>query len=160
MSNWLSIMGGYVLLLCALVIVTLRREEPMRRTALVLAADMIAGYAYSFAVGTGWDYSLWMIAVNALACVIITRHPAGRWQAIIGWSFILQIGTDVGRIASDLNSGSTDLNFVYWSTSVLAFAQLFLLGGWAIDERLGYPSRLGAHLPAGKARHQGVAKCP
>lgn len=128
----------------------------MRRTAWILVADMAFGYFYSFAIGGGWDYSLFMILVNSLACVLITWAPAGKWQSLIGWSFILQIGTDIGRIAAEINSGASDIMFVYWMTTALAYLQLLLLAGWGIDERTGYFSRIGAHLSARKARRQGV----
>lgn len=148
---------GYIGLLCALTLLVNRKGEPMRRTALILLADMIAGYAYSFTLGGGWDYSLYMIMVNALACILITWNPAGRWQALIGWSFILQIGTDTGRVASDFYFGTSDMYFVYWWTTLLAYLQLLLLAGWMIDERGGYLSRFVHHLSADEARRSGVA---
>ncbi len=153
-----TILYAYIGLLCALVLVTfLRKGEPMRRTALVLFADMAFGYLYSANFGGGWDYSAFMVLVNALACLLITWHPAGRWQALIGWSFILQIGTDTGRVASDFYFGMSDMYFVYWATTSLAFLQLILLAGWVIDEWAGYPSRFGHHLSADKARRSGLA---
>lgn len=129
----------------------------MRRTALVLLADMAFGYLYSFSFGGGWDYSLYMILVNALACVLITWNPAGKWQALIGWSFIFQIGTDTGRVASELYFGSSDMWAVYWMTTALAYLQILLLGGWWIDERTGYLSRVAHYLSPHKARRSGVA---
>lgn len=148
---------AYIALLCALALLANRRGEPMRRTAWILVADMVFGYLYSFSFGGGWDYSLFMILVNALACVLITWEPAGRWQSLIGWSFILQIGTDTGRVASEINSGPTDIMFVYWVTTALAYVQLLLLMGWWVDERAGYSSRIGANLPARKTRGASVA---
>lgn len=148
---------AYIGLLCALTLLVNRSGEPMRRTAWILVADMAFGYLYSFSFGGGWDYSLFMILTNSIACVLITWQPAGRWQSLIGWSFILQIGTDVGRVASEINSGSTDMMFVYWVTTALAYIQLVLLMGWAIDERLGYHSGIGADLPTRQTRGAGVA---
>lgn len=148
---------AYIGLLCALTLMVNRRGEPMRRTAWILVADMALGYAYSFILGGGWDYSLFMILVNSLACIFVLWEPAGRWQSLIGWSFILQIGTDVGRVASEVNSGPIDIMFVYWATTGLAYIQLLLLMAWWIDERSGYSSRLGTDLPARQTRGAGVA---
>lgn len=148
---------AYIGLLCALTAMVNRRGEPMRRTALILFADMAFGYLYSFLFGGGWDYSLYMIAVNAIACLFITWNPAGRWQALIGWSFILQIGTDTGRVASDIYFGTSDMYVVYWMTTALAYLQLVLLGGWWIDERTGYSYRLRHHVSPRKTRNTGLA---
>lgn len=149
---------AYIGLLCALTLMVNRRGEPMRRTAWILVADMAFGYLYSFAFGGGWDYSLYMILVNALACILITWNPAGRWQSVIGCLFILQIGTDTGRVASDFYFGASDMWAVYWMTTALAYVQLALLGGWWIDERTGYLSRFVHNLSAYQARHSGLAR--
>lgn len=124
---------AYIGLLCALTLIVSRRGEPMSRTAWILVADMVLGYLYSFTLGGGWDYSAFMIFVNALACVFITWEPAGKWQSLIGWSFILQIGTDLGRVASEINTGHSDMMFVYWVTTGLAYVQLLLLMGWGLS---------------------------
>lgn len=133
----------------------------MRRTAWILVADMALGYLYSFTLGGGWDYSLFMIFVNALACVFITREPAGKWQSLIGWSFILQIGTDVGRVASEINSGPSNIWFVYWVTVALAYVQLLLLIGWGLsDGRVARYWRGGRPDPiVNSPRRQSVATC-
>ena len=148
---------AYIGILCALTLLVNRRGEPMRRTALVLFADMVFGYFYSFAFGGGWDYSVYMILINTLACMLVTWNPAGRWQALIGWSFILQIGTDIGRVASDFYFGMTDMYFVYWATTALAYFQLLLLAGWVIDERAGYLSRFARNVSPDKTRPSGLA---
>lgn len=117
----------------------------MLRTALTLLADMLAAYAYSFTLGGGWDYSLYMIGVNAIAAVIVLRHWAGKWQTAIGVCFIFQIGTDTGRVASEFYFGMSDDFVVYWMTTALAFVQLVFLGGWYASERLGYFDRRFDH---------------
>lgn len=149
---------AYIALLCALVLVTFRKGEPMRRTVLTLFAVMIAAYAYSFALGGGLDYSVYMIGVNALACWAIVRHPAARWQSAIGWSLLLQIGLDGGSVASELYFGSSDMWLVYISTVLLAFGQLLMVGGWYLDELAArHLGNSDGHSAASTSRHRGVA---
>jgi hypothetical protein len=155
---------AYIALLCALVFATFRRGEPMRRTVLTLFAVMLTAYAYSFGVpkaiqeAHAWGYSLFMIGVNAIACLAIVRHPATKWQSVIGWSLILQIGTDAGNVAAQLYYGASDVVYVYWATTGLAYAQLFLVGGWLLDELLARHSGYGADHPLpDPARRSGMA---
>ncbi len=129
------LMYGYIVALCALVLCQ-RERGPMRRTIWTLFAVMIAGYGYHYLIGDGWDYSAFMIAVNALACTVITRDPAGQWQGLVGWSFVVQIGADTGRVVREINGGATDMTFLYYVTTGLAFAQLLLVIGWGVHDRL------------------------
>lgn len=154
---------AYIGLLCALVIVTFRGGEPMRRTALTLLGVMLIAYAYQvfapklYPDAGGTDYSVFMILVNTLAASIVLRHWAGRWQAVIGCTFVLQIGTDTGRVASDIYFQATDMDAVYWMTVTLAYVQLAILGGWFWDERTGYLSKLTRRLSADPSRSGGMA---
>lgn len=153
----MTLMLGYIVLLCALVLGH-RERGSMRRTVWTLFATMLAGYAYHYSVGSDWTYSAFMILVNALACRVITMRPAAEWQALIGWSFILQIGADTGRVAREINVGPGDITFLYWVTTVIAFAQLLLVIGWGVHARLGSPAWWNRRHPvAAPARPEGWA---
>lgn len=150
---------AYRLALGALVLVTtFQGSEPMKRTiwtiVAVYALEMIAAYWL-------WPGPIWatlMVAVDAMACVVITIHPAGRWQAMTGLSYILQIGGHVGYVARVLNDGSADINLYWWGLTVLGFLQLALVGGWWIHARIGSRnSRGGRHSRSASPRRQGVA---
>lgn len=152
----LSIMYGYIALLCALIGVN-RERGPMRRTLWTLFAVMVAGYGYHYLAAQDWTYSAFMIAVNAIACRIIVKEPAGQWQGLVGWAFIIQIGADTGRIVREINSGPSDMSFLYWVTTAIAFAQLFLVIGWGIHDHIARErrSRLPHSLLPAKAGHAG-----
>lgn len=108
----------------------------MRRTIWTLFGVMLAGIAYQLTLGNTWTYSAFMIAVNAIGCRIIVKEPAGTWQGLIGWSFIVQIGVDTGRIGRELYFGAGDMTFVDWVTTAIAFVQLFLVIGWGVHDRI------------------------
>lgn len=135
----------------------------MKRTALTLLAVMLAAYAYSFGMpaiydAPDWGYSAYMIGVNALACRMIVKHPAARWQSIIGYSMLVQIGVDGGNVAAQLYYGTSDAFLVYWLTTILAFAQLAMIGGWLLDGRFaGLGGYSEADSTLAPARRRGVA---
>lgn len=144
---------GYQVALAALTTgILLKGTGPMRRTIITVFASMMLGWL----VADLWPsvyFAIIMGLADAAACVIITWHPAGRWQSIVGLSYILQIGVHIGRI---FNGDSADINSYWWGLSALAVLQMFLVGGWWIDG-LDLPRRWRNTYPrAGEARHPGV----
>ncbi len=112
----------------------------------------------SLAMSNLWPseaYSIAMIAADALACAAITLHPAGKWQSIIGLSYILQIGVHIGRIA---NGENADITSFFWGLTALAILQLVLLGGWLTYEFLGHHFRGGADTLPDAGRHKSMAQ--
>lgn len=129
----LSLQLGYQIALIALTsLVILNGSGAMRRTIITVFGVMVAAW---FLRGS-WpsvEYSLAMIAVDSAALAVITWHPAGRWQSIIGLSYVLQVSVHIGRIASGENA---DINSFYWGLSAIAILQLLLLWGWWINGRV------------------------
>lgn len=157
MLEW-TLCAAYIVILSVMACVC-TEKGPMRRTIWSLFAVMVAGYALQFSVGNSWIYSALMIGVNAIACRIIVKQPAGQWQGLIGWSFILQIGADTGRVAREINAGASDMTFLYWVTTAIAFAQLLLVIGWGIHARnpdIARERDPDPFLPA-QARHAGAS---
>lgn len=114
-----------------------RGSVPMLRTSLVLCAVFLAQLGIGQLVSPETiAHALIMFVVDTAACVAITLRPAGKWQSLIGLSFILQLGTHVGRIIP----AHPDMNGYFDRLTVLAFMQLFLLGGWLIYVAIGSPS--------------------
>lgn len=129
----------------------------MRRTIWTLFAVMALGTGYQLAFGDSWGYSAFMILVNAVGCRVIVKEPAGQWQGLIGWAFIIQIGADTGRIAREINVGAGDMTFLYWLTTVIAYSQLLLVIGWGVHDHIVSERRL-RHLDpllSSQARHAG-----
>lgn len=157
MLEWI-LFGIYAVILCAMAIVV-REAGAMRRTIWTLVAVAIVGTGFQLLFGNTWHYSAFMVAVNAVACRVITKQPAAQWQALIGWSFVIQIGADLGRVAREINSGTSDMTFLYWVTTAIAFAQLLLVIGWGCHARYRGDRRRFRPDPMGvaAAHSEGVA---
>jgi hypothetical protein len=129
---------AYQAALCALVLsISIFGSNPMRRTVWTIAAVCLIQLALA-----EWLWpSLWwdaaMIVVNGFAARIITYHPAGKVQALIGLSFFPQIGMHVARIAAE----NPDMNLYFWGLSFWAFVQLALVAGWWFHDKLGGRTR-------------------
>jgi hypothetical protein len=78
------------------------------------------------------NYAFAMMFVDAVAAYIVLKPPPSLWQAIIGATYLTQIGLHAARIISDPG----DMSSYYAGLSVMAFVQLAVVGGWWIDERL------------------------
>jgi len=153
MTIYASLQLGYWIALAALTTcVLLKGSGPMKRTVATIFAVMLIQWAID-----GWwpsvEWAAMMIAVDTLACVIITWHPAGRWQAITGLSYILQIGVHLGRI---FNGDNADVISYWWGLSTLAILQLLLLGGWWLHGLGLHFGRGGSNKAVAQARNPGV----
>lgn len=145
---------GYQIALAALTTgILLKGTGPMRRTICTVFAVMMAAWL----LAPYWPsvfYSLAMISIDALACLVITWHPAGRWQSVVGLSYILQIGVHIGRI---FNGENADITSFWWGLSLLAVLQMILVGGWWLHDCLGLRLRWsGAYPVLGRSRHSGL----
>jgi hypothetical protein len=87
-------------------------------------------------------YCLTMLVADALAAAVVLIRPAGRAQAAIGITFLVQMGFYAGRL---LNGDRADFDNLWWGLSSMAFLQIVLVGGWWLYERA--PRR--RHLPGG-----------
>lgn len=124
---------AYLGALGALTLWTIARgSEAMLRTVCTLIAVTVAAYSFALLISNDEAYAWFMIALDGTACRVITWRPAGRWQSIIGQSFLLQIALHAGRI---LNGSNADMNLVWDGLTLLAFVQLALVAGWWLHEK-------------------------
>lgn len=99
-------------------------------------------------------YAIAMMIVDAIAATVILYRPAGKAQALVGLTFLLQIGVHAGRL---MNGEAADLNLYWWGLSLLAFLQIFVVGGWWIHERVSRRGAVHADGPISRpAYHKGV----
>ncbi|MES2295269.1 MAG: hypothetical protein V4527_18375 [Pseudomonadota bacterium] len=102
----------------------------------VIAAMVGCGIASlvlaSFLVWTGDNYGIAMMAVDGVAAFIVLKPPPSLWQAIIGATYLTQIGLHAGRIITH----PSDTSSYYLGLSFMALLQLAVVGGWWLDERL------------------------
>lgn len=106
----------------------------MLRVALVLAGNWLAHYVHYqiFADSSPYMFSLF---VDFLSAVVILSRPAGRMQALIGWTLLTQIMIHSGYWVNILSSGySLYAEYRYWAwLDWIALGQIALLGAWTID---------------------------
>jgi hypothetical protein len=145
---------GYKIALAALTTcILLKGTWPMKRTIATVFAVFVAAWLLSD-LWPSEAYAAAMIVVNALACVVITWHPAGKWQSVVGLSYILQIGVHVGRIA---NGDGADLVSYWWGLALLAILQLALVGGWWLNDTFFLHRRWrNPYSRSSEARRSGV----
>lgn len=155
MSAWALIWAYWLALGVLTVVSAVRGSIPMLRTSLVLCANCLFQLALAQFIPTdALAHAAIMFCADALACIAITLHPAGKWQSLVGFSYILQCGFHVGRIISP----TPDI-FLYWDRlTFTAYLQLAFLGGWLIYVGLGSPNwKLHRDTPPSKARDKSVA---
>jgi hypothetical protein len=154
MSPWVVIWTYWGALAVMTLGLTVKGPPPMRRTIWTLLAVCVIQFLFAtYVAGTETEaHAIFMFGVDALAAFNILRHPAAKWQSLIGAAFVLQLGMHIGRLAAN----NPDMNFYFAGLSVTAFVQLFLVGGWWLDERGLLPRRLGRYLPAFARRREGV----
>ncbi len=152
--EWAAILTYWGLLLALTCVVSVKGGGPMLRTVLTLLGVGLIQLAVAQFVSPETDAHVWiMLAVDSTACAIITLRPAGQWQSLIGLSYILQIGTHIGRLVAN----NPDMYFYWTGLTVCAYLQLVLLGGWWISGRISHLGwRRSPDPVASQARHKGV----
>lgn len=147
-----------VSLLCLATWAFLRPSAVLRCLFAVLAV-WCAGWAYGEYFN---DFSHWQfnILTDGTAAVVILRRPAGKMQAALGGTYAVQVMMHVAYGARELWSKPDPVAY-YDMLTLVAYAQLAILGGWciglwgraaldrwrdragALDHRQG-PARMGA----------------
>lgn len=152
---------GYYLVLAALIAGILwKGTGTMKRTILTILG--VAIFSLTLARAGLWP-SLWyavaMIAADTAALWVITRHPADKWQSVIGLTYVFQITTWIAYLASVEINGRADMNLVWWGLTIPALLQLVLVGGWIGGGRIARYLHRGRDNPPVSASHsQGVAR--
>lgn len=116
-----------VICMMASLVSALTGNWPMLRVAVVLALNWTVNTFFCFLTD---DYDPWQLffVVDGLSAAAILWPPAGRIQALIGYTYIGEILLHVvyGLAA---RPGAEHL---YWAVlTEVGFVQLALLGGWA-----------------------------
>jgi len=105
--------------------------EPFPRSMLAITGNWLLGLG--FIALTGWtDCWLYNIVIDTAAAIAILWRPAGRAQAMLGVSYCVQIAMHTGYGAALLRYGSAEKFIYYDRLTTVAWAQLLIMGGWAI----------------------------
>ncbi len=117
-----------VICLMAWAISAATGNGPMARVASVLALNWAINTAFCLLTGL-YDPWPFFFAIDALSCAAILWPPAGKVQALIGWTYI-------GEIVLHLLYGLAarpGAEHLYWAVlTEVGLVQLALLGGWAV----------------------------
>lgn len=100
------------------------------RSLLAVVAVWMAGYGYGEVSG---DFVHWQfnILTDFAAGWIIMRHPAMRLQAALGGTFFVQVAMH-GAYGVRETWGIPDPVAYYDMLTIVAYAQLAILGGWCV----------------------------
>lgn len=141
----------YVVLILALV----SEGRFMIRTTTALLANWLAHMLY-WGVSHDPTPYFFSIGVDTLTAVIILTRPAGRMQAMIGWTLLVQIMVGFSYALAVKTGGYVvEAEHRYWLwLDTIAAIQILLVGGWWIG---GLGRRfLGYHPDRGSAGDRGA----
>jgi len=117
-----------------LSLVAWRKGTPqMLRTILTIFANWIACEGYVLYTGdpTPW---VWFAAVDTIACLIILRQPAGKWQAAIGAIYLGQVIVSFVFGARNILYGANPYTtYDYWlMLTRLGWLHFICFAGWTL----------------------------
>jgi hypothetical protein len=102
------------------------------RCAAIIILNWVAGYEFNELFGTFTPW-VWTTMIDTIAAAVILWHPAGRWQAVIGATYVLQIACHSAFAAWSWGAHS------YWLTlTAIAWVQLMILGTWGCERVLNH----------------------
>lgn len=124
---------GYRIALGALVLLLLvKGNAPMKRTALTLAAVYCIQLGLAGLMWPAPEWSLAMIGVDAFGAFLIGMPPTRPLQRLTAYVFLPQM---MFHLARYLLGADANMDHYFWGLTVIAFAQLFLAGGWWFNDR-------------------------
>ena len=138
------------------------------RVAAIFSTEWALGAYYVIQTENSepWEF---FIFLDSLAWLFILTRPAGKWQAVLAWTFCLQILChiafgmpvlrDIVPILGALPNWHWSAEGYYGAITFIAYGQLLLLGAWAsgITERIEGGMGLVLHRirhPVGSSRSQ------
>ncbi len=145
-----------LVLMLALASAVSRPAIQLARCAAALGANWIVTGSFTFLVQTdGWWFNL---IIDTITAAVMLYRPAGKWQAILGISYVAQLACHVGYGVRITFLGGADATLYYDWLAAIAFVQLFIVGAWGVG---GLWNSLGRwhrrHSGAAKARHRDLA---
>lgn len=119
--------------------------------SLFLAGFELPGFAWTGLLDwTSPTYAVCMMLVDTIAAAVVLIRPAGKAQALVGVTYLVQIGFYAGRL---LNGENADINNLWLGLTVMAMLQLVLVGGWWIYERVTWGDTVHRRDPVPVTSH-------
>lgn len=161
----MTLQHGYWIALGALVvIISVKGCWQMKRSvyallavgvvSMILANDSVGVWPFllpGFDLWPSSTYGLLMMGVDFVAAWIVLWRPAGKIQSLLGITLVFQMGVHAGKL---LRGADTNFEYYYWALSVLAIAQLLLVGGWWLHERITWSDRVPDRRPSPVPAHR------
>jgi hypothetical protein len=129
---------SYLVLLAVLAGAVLLSRTVLAMKRVALAMVLNAAIAIGFTMATQQSDPWWFfMGLDFLTALVVLIQPAGRAQALIGWTYVAQIAVNTGYA---LNGASANAVARWWLITAIAFLQLLLVGGWLAYDK-GYRLR-------------------
>lgn len=117
----MSYLTGLVLIAGSLALFS---RGAVERCASVIIANWVAQFVYNDWLGTFTPWG-WFTIIDAISAIVILWMPAGRWQAILGGTYVAQI------VCHFIYAKGGLVQHDYWQVLTnIAWLQLILLGVW------------------------------
>ncbi len=112
----------------AAVTVRMSDNDALSRSMAAVLLNWLAGITYNSLTGItdGWQFN---ILIDSITATVILFRPAGKWQALLGVTYCVQIAMHGGYGALSM-WGIPDPHKYYIALTAVAWLQLGLVGGW------------------------------
>lgn len=133
------------LMVVAMPLVLLSRGA-LARCSAVIILNWVLGYAFNEAFSTFTPWA-WSTILDTISAIIVLWHPAGRWQALIGVTYALQLICHYAFALARWHPHD------YWFVlTAIAWVQLMILGAWGCG-RIFSHIKLRSDNPKTRASH-------
>jgi len=105
------------------------RTIAIMRCYIVIAAVWLSGLVYWSLTGD-YTHAPLNIITDSLAASLIMMRPAGRFQSVLGATFIVQVVIHAAFLLRVALTGSADEVVYYENLTIWAFIQLGVIGVW------------------------------
>lgn len=118
-------------IVAASLTVTVHPDWQLARAALVVLVNWVLGTVFVLATGItdGWWFN---IPIDLLAAAAIFHRLAGRWQAALAATYLVQLAGHAFYGWMAMRGDAAPWAYYGWLTAI-AWLQLLLIGGWSAD---------------------------
>ncbi len=122
-----------VVLVVSLVLALLQRNKAMLRTAGALIGCLVVNRIHYLLTNDSTPY-MWYMVIDAITAAIVLLRPAGKVQAVIGTTFLVELAMHLSYwINLRLNGYNLGAATTYWwMLLIIALLQAALIGGWTV----------------------------
>lgn len=105
------------------------RATDIMRCYAVIATVWLAGLIY-WSLTDDYTHAPFNIITDSLAASIIMMRPAGRFQSVLGATYVIQVVIHAAFLLRVALTGSADEVVYYENLTIWAYIQLGVIGAW------------------------------